>query len=139
MVLSIDVEKERISQGVKQLDSDPFTAYTATNDKGALVKGVVKSVEAKGAVITLDGEVEGYLRASEISKNKVEDATTELKEGEEIEARILNVDRKNRGINLSIKAKDVAQDTDAMQKFANDSAAAGTTNLGALLDGKNNE
>ena len=143
MVLSIDVEKERISLGVKQLDSDPFTAYTATNDKGALVKGVVKSVEAKGAVITLDGEVEGYLRASEISKNKVEDATTELKEGEEIEARILNVDRKNRGINLSIKAKDVAQDTDAMQKFANDSAAAGTTNLGALLkaklDGKNNE
>ena len=143
MVLSIDVEKERISLGVKQLDSDPFTAYTATNDKGALVKGVVKSVEAKGAVITLDGEVEGYLRASEISKNKVEDATTELKEGEEIEARILNVDRKNRGINLSIKAKDAAQDADAMQKFASDNAAAGTTNLGALLkaklDGKNNE
>lgn len=143
VVLSIDVEKERISLGVKQLDSDPFTAYTATNDKGALVKGVVKSVEAKGAVITLDGEVEGYLRASEISKNKVEDATTVLKEGEEIEARILNVDRKNRGINLSIKAKDAAQDADAMQKFASDNAAAGTTNLGALLkaklDGKNNE
>jgi len=143
VVLSIDVEKERISLGIKQMDSDPFTAYTSTNDKGALVTGVVKSVEAKGAVVTLDGEVEGYLRASEISKEKVEDATTALKEGDEIEARILNVDRKNRTINLSIKSKDVAQEADAMQKFSNDSASAGTTNLGALLkaklDGKNNE
>jgi len=143
VVLSIDVEKERISLGVKQLDSDPFTAYTSTNDKGALVTGVVKSVEPKGAVVTLDGEVEGYLRASEISKEKVEDATTALKEGDEIEARILNVDRKNRTINLSIKSKDVAQDAEALQKFSNDSASAGTTNLGALLkaklDGKNNE
>ncbi len=143
VVLSIDVEKERISLGIKQLDSDPFTAYTATNDKGSLVTGVVKSVEPKGAVITLDGEVEGYLRASEISKEKVEDATTALKEGDEIEARILNVDRKNRSINLSIKSKDAAQDAEAMQKFSNDSASAGTTNLGALLkaklDGKNNE
>ena len=143
VVLSIDVEKERISLGVKQLDSDPFTAYTSTNDKGALVTGVVKSVEPKGAVVTLDGEVEGYLRASEISKEKVEDATTALKEGDEIEARILNVDRKNRTINLSIKSKDVAQEAEAMQKFSNDSATAGTTNLGALLkaklDGKNNE
>lgn len=143
VVLSIDVEKERISLGVKQLDSDPFTAYTSTNDKGALVKGVVKSVEAKGATVTLDDEVEGYLRASEISKEKVEDATTALKEGDEIEARILNVDRKNRVINLSIKSKDAAQDADAVQKLSNDSATAGTTNLGALLkaklDGKNNE
>jgi len=143
VVLSIDVEKERISLGVKQLDSDPFTAYTSTNDKGALVTGVVKSVEPKGAVVTLDGEVEGYLRASEISKEKVEDATTALKEGDQIEARILNVDRKNRTINLSIKSKDVAQDAEALQKFSNDSASAGTTNLGALLkaklDGKNNE
>ncbi|HEU4709658.1 MAG TPA: 30S ribosomal protein S1, partial [Methylophilaceae bacterium] len=143
VVLSIDVEKERISLGIKQLDSDPFTAYTAMNDKGSLVKGVVKSVDAKGAVVTLDGEVEGYVRASEISKERVEDASTVLKEGDEIEARILSVDRKNRGINLSIKSKDVAQDAEAMQKFASDSASAGTTNLGALLkaklDGKNNE
>ncbi|HYG32958.1 MAG TPA: S1 RNA-binding domain-containing protein, partial [Methylophilaceae bacterium] len=143
VVLSIDVEKERISLGIKQLDSDPFTAYTSTNDKGALVTGVVKSVDPKGAVVTLDGEVEGYLRASEISKEKVEDATTALKEGDEVEARIINVDRKNRTINLSIKSKDVAQDAEAMQKFSNDSASAGTTNLGALLkaklDGKNNE
>ncbi|MEQ1601785.1 MAG: 30S ribosomal protein S1 [Methylophilaceae bacterium] len=144
LVLSIDVEKERISLGVKQLDSDPFTAYTSANDKGAIVKGVVKSVEDKGAVITLDGEVEAYLRVSEISKEKVADATTVLKEGQEIEARIVNVDRKNRTINVSIKAKDQAEEADAMQKFSNDNAgSAGTTNLGALLkaklDGRNNE
>jgi len=144
VVLSIDVEKERISLGVKQLDNDPFTAYTSTNDKGAMVKGVVKSIDAKGAVVTLADEIEGYLRASEISREKVEDINSHLKEGQEIEARIINVDRKNRTINLSIKAKDLAEEADAMQKFSNDNAgAAGTTNLGALLkaklDGKNNE
>ncbi|MCB5183895.1 30S ribosomal protein S1 [Methylobacillus gramineus] len=143
VVLSIDVEKERISLGVKQLDSDPFSAYTSLNDKGAIVKGVVKSLEAKGAVITLDGEVEGYLRASEVSRDKVEDISTVLKEGEEVEARITNIDRKNRSITLSIKAKDMADEADAMQKFSNDAGSAGTTNLGALLkaklDGKNNE
>ncbi len=144
VVLSIDVEKGRISLGVKQLDSDPFTAYTSVNDKGAVVKGTVKAVDAKGATVTLDTEVEGYIRASEISREKVEDATTALKEGDEVEARILNIDRKNRSINLSIKAKDIADETDAIQKFSNDNAGtAGTTNLGALLkaklDGKNNE
>jgi len=144
VVLSIDVEKERISLGVKQMDSDPFTAYTSVNDKGAIVKGVVKSIDAKGATITLDTEVEAYLRASEISREKIEDATTVLKEGDEVEGRILNIDRKNRSINLSIKAKDIAEESDAIQKFSNDNAGtAGTTNLGALLkaklDGKNNE
>ncbi len=143
VVLSIDVEKERISLGVKQLDSDPFSAYTALNDKGAIVKGIVKSLEAKGAVITLEGEVEGYLRASEVSRDKVDDISTVLKEGEEVEARITNIDRKNRSIALSIKAKDLADEADALQKFSNDAGSAGTTNLGALLkaklDGKNNE
>ncbi len=144
LVLSIDVEKERISLGVKQLDSDPFTAYTSANDKGAIVKGVVKTIEEKGAVITLDGEVEGYLRATDISKDKISDVGSILKEGQEIEARITNVDRKNRSISLSIKAKDIADEADALQKLSNDNAAvAGTTNLGALLkaklDGKNNE
>ena len=144
VVLSIDVEKERISLGVKQLDNDPFTAYTSTNDKGAMVKGVVKSIDAKGVVVTLSDEIEGYLRSSEISRVKVEDINNHLKEGQEIEARIINVDRKNRTINLSIKAKDLAEEADAMQKLSNDSAGvAGTTNLGALLkaklDGKNNE
>jgi small subunit ribosomal protein S1 len=144
VVLSIDVEKERISLGVKQLDSDPFNAYTTINDKGAIVKGIVKSIEEKGAVITLEGEVEGYLRASEISKEKVTDVASVLKEGQEIEARIVNVDRKSRNINLSIKAKDQAEEADAMQKFNHENAGtAGTTNLGALLkaklDSKNNE
>ncbi|OAJ70908.1 30S ribosomal protein S1 [Methylobacillus sp. MM3] len=144
VVLAIDVEKERISLGVKQLDNDPFNSYTTTHDKGSIVKGVVKSLDAKGAVVTLDGEVEGYLRASEVSREKVEDIRNVLKEGDEVEARIINIDRKNRGINLSIKAKDMADEADAMQKYgSNDSGNAGTTNLGALLkaklDGKNNE
>jgi small subunit ribosomal protein S1 len=144
LVLSIDVEKERISLGVKQMDNDPFGAYTTVNDKGAIVKGIVKTIEEKGAVITLDGEVEGYLRASDISKEKVTDVASVLKEGQEIEARITNVDRKTRAITLSIKAKDIAEEADAMQKLSNDnSGTAGTTSLGALLkaklDSKNNE
>ncbi|MES2552973.1 MAG: 30S ribosomal protein S1 [Pseudomonadota bacterium] len=144
LVLSIDVEKERISLGVKQMDNDPFGAYTTVNDKGAIVKGIVKTIEEKGAVITLDGEVEGYLRASDISKEKVTDVASVLKEGQEIEARITNVDRKTRAITLSIKAKDIAEEADAMQKLSIDnSGTAGTTSLGALLkaklDSKNNE
>jgi len=144
LVLSIDVEKERISLGVKQMDNDPFGAYTTVNDKGAIVKGIVKTIEEKGAVITLDGEVEGYLRASDISKEKVTDVASVLKEGQEIEARITNVDRKTRAITLSIKAKDMAEEADAMQKLSIDnSGTAGTTSLGALLkaklDSKNNE
>jgi len=143
LVLAIDVEKERISLGVKQLDNDPFNAYTTTHDKNSLVKGTVKSLDAKGAVITLDGEVEGYLRASEVSREKVEDIRSHLKEGDEVEAKIINIDRKNRSINLSIKAKDMADEADAVSKYSNDSGNAGTTSLGALLkaklDGKNNE
>ena len=137
VVLAIDVERERVSLGVKQLEGDPFNNYCAMNDKGALVHGVVKSVEAKGAVVTLSEEVEGYLRASEISRDRVEDATTQLKEGDQIEALIINLDRKARSIQLSIKAKDSADTQDAMQKMSNDSAAAsGTTSLGALLKAK---
>jgi small subunit ribosomal protein S1 len=137
VVLAIDVERERVSLGVKQLEGDPFNNYCAMNDKGALVQGVVKSVEAKGAVITLSEEVEGYLRASEISRDRVEDATTQLKEGDQVEALIINLDRKARSIQLSIKAKDSADTQDAMQKMSNDSAAAsGTTSLGALLKAK---
>ena len=137
VVLAIDVERERVSLGVKQLEGDPFNNYCAMNDKGALVHGVVKSVEAKGAVITLSEEVEGYLRASEISRDRVEQATTQLKEGHQVEALIINLDRKARSIQLSIKAKDSAETQDAMQKMSNDSAAAsGTTSLGALLKAK---
>ncbi|MFZ4692944.1 MAG: 30S ribosomal protein S1 [Burkholderiaceae bacterium] len=137
VVLAIDVERERVSLGVKQLEGDPFNNYCAMNDKGALVTGVVKSVEPRGAVITLSEEVEGYLRASEISRDRVEDAGTHLKVGDEIETMILNVDRKARGIQLSIKAKDSADTQEAMQKITTDtSASSGTTSLGALLKAK---
>jgi len=137
VVLAIDVERERVSLGVKQLEGDPFNNYCAMNDKGALVHGVVKAVEPKGAVITLSEEVEGYLRASEISRDRVEDASTHLKVGDELETMIINIDRKARGIQLSIKAKDNADTQDAMQKMSSDSAAAsGTTSLGALLKAK---
>jgi len=136
-VLAIDVERERVSLGVKQLEGDPFNNYCAMNDKGALVTGVVKSVEPKGAVIQLADEVEGYLRASEISRDRVEDAGTLLKVGDEVEAIVLSVDRKARGIQLSIKAKDNVETQEAMQKMSTDtSASSGTTSLGALLKAK---
>jgi len=137
VVLAIDVERERISLGVKQLDGDPFSGYVAGHDKGAVVSGVVKSIDAKGAVITLDGDVEGYLKASEVSADRVEDIRTHLKEGDTVKATIINVDRKNRAINLSIKALDKAEEAAAMQKFsAEKTPSAGTTNLGALLKAK---
>ena len=134
VVLAIDVEKERISLGIKQLEGDPFNNFLSVNDKGALVKGKVKEVEAKGATIELSDEVEAYLPASEFAADRVEDLTTKLKEGDEVEAVIINVDRKNRSIKLSIKAKDAKENRDALQ--AAQSAApvnAGTTSLGDLL------
>ena len=135
VVLAIDVEKERISLGMKQLSGDPFNNYTSASDKGSLVNGTVKSVDAKGAVIQLADEVEGYLRASEISTDRVEDARNVLKEGDAVNAMIINIDRKSRNINLSIKAKDSADQQQAINKLQND-ASAGTTNLGALLKAK---
>ncbi|TAG81633.1 MAG: 30S ribosomal protein S1 [Burkholderiales bacterium] len=137
-VLGIDTERERISLGIKQLDGDPFSNFTAMNDKGAIVKGVVKSVDAKGAVIGFDGDVEGYLRASEIARERVEDASTRLKEGEEVEVMIINVDRKTRSISLSIKAKDSAEEAEAIRTHAKDdaSASSGLAGLGALLKAK---
>ncbi|AYH45159.1 30S ribosomal protein S1 [Azoarcus sp. DN11] len=139
VVLAIDVERERISLGVKQLEGDPFTNFIATHEKNSLVKGAVKSVDARGAVIALNDDVEGYLRASEAATHRVDDLTTMLKEGQELELMIINVDRKTRSINLSIRAKDQAEQSDAMQKLASDTASSGTTNLGALLKAKLNE
>src|SRR5437899_4064785 len=138
VVLAIDVERERISLGIKQLDGDPFTNYVATHDKGNVVKGTVKSLDGKGAVIALDGEVEGYLRASEVARDRVEDIRTHLKEGDPVVAMIINIDRKNRSINLSIKAKDHAEETEAIQTVKADTSgtSSGTTNLGALLRAK---
>jgi small subunit ribosomal protein S1 len=140
VVLSIDVEKERISLGIKQMDGDPFTSFVATHDKNSMVKGAIKSVDARGAVIDLGGDVEGYLRASEATRERVEDLRTLFKEGDVVEAMIINVDRKTRGINLSIKAKDQAEQSEAMQKLAAESGSAstGTTSLGALLKAKLN-
>jgi small subunit ribosomal protein S1 len=135
-VLGIDTDKERISLGVKQLEGDPFNNYVATYDKGAVVPGTVKSVEAKGATVTLSLEVEGYLRASEISTGRVEDATTAIKAGDNIEAMIINVDRKTRQIQLSIKARDTADTAESMHRISESSASSGTTNLGALLKAK---
>jgi small subunit ribosomal protein S1 len=137
VVLAIDVERERISLGIKQLEGDPFTNFIATHDKNSVVKGTVKSVDARGAVVQLSDEVEGYLRASEAARERVEDLRTLVKEGDILDAMIINVDRKSRSINLSIKAKDQAEQNEAMQKFQSDSSAAsGTTNLGALLKAK---
>jgi small subunit ribosomal protein S1 len=135
MVLAIDTERERISLGVKQLSGDPFTNFAAGHEKGSMVTGTVKSVDAKGAVIDLGGDIEGFLRASEIAADRVEDARNHLKEGDNVNAMIINVDRKNRGINLSIKAKDTAETSAAMERMQAE-AQTGTTNLGALLKAK---
>jgi small subunit ribosomal protein S1 len=138
LVLAIDVERERISLGIKQLEGDPFTNFVAVHDKGSVIGGTVKSLDAKGAVIALGGDVEGYLRASEISRDRVEDLRTRMKEGDSVSAMIINVDRKNRSINLSIKAKDSADETEARERLnaENSGTNTGTTNLGALLKAK---
>ena len=137
VVLAIDVERERISLGIKQLEGDPFGGFASSHEKGAVVTGKVKSLDAKGATIALEGDVEAYLKASEVSADRVEDIRTHLKEGDSVTAVIINVDRKNRGINLSIKALNKAEETAAMQKLSAESSAnAGTTNLGALLKAK---
>jgi len=118
--------------------------FIATHEKGSVVDGTVKTVDAKGAVVVLQGEVEGYLRASEVARDRVEDARTHLKEGDKVNAMIINVDRKNRTINLSIKAKDAAEENEAVARLQSESTAAtGGTSLGALLkaklDNKNRE
>lgn len=137
VIIAIDIEKERISLGIKQLEGDPFGNFISTNDKGVIVKGVVKAVDAKGATIELAEDVEGYLRASEISRDRVEDVRNHLKEGDEVEAVIIAVDRKNRGISLSIKAKDAKEQSEALKAVsANSNVNAGTTSLGDLLKAK---
>ncbi len=137
VVLSIDVERERISLGVKQLEGDPFNSFIQSHDKNSLVNGIVKSLDAKGAIIQLDGGVEGYLRASEVARDRVEDIRSRLKEGDNVAAMVINIDRKNRAINLSLKAKGLAEDAEAMKKLADDKqASSGTTSLGALLKAK---
>ena len=137
-MLAVDVERERISLGIKQLDQDPFTTFVSVNDKGQVVTGKVKTVDARGAEIDLGEDIIGYLRASEISRDRVEDARNVLKEGDEVTALIINIDRKTRSIQLSIKAKDNADQQEAMQRLSasNERETAGTTSLGALLRAK---
>ena len=131
MVLSIDPERERISLGIKQLAKDPFSAYIADHPKGSIVKGTVREVDAKGAVIDLGNGVDGHLRASELSRDRVEDARTMLKVGDEVEAKFTGVDRKGRSIALSIKAKDIHEEQEAMQNYRTESSTG--TSLGDLL------
>jgi small subunit ribosomal protein S1 len=131
MVLSIDPERERISLGIKQLAKDPFSAYIAEHPKGSIVTGVVREVDAKGAIIDLGNGVDGQLRASELSRDRVEDARLLLKVGQEVEARFTGVDRKGRSISLSIKAKDIHEEQEAMQNYRTDSPTG--TSLGDLL------
>jgi len=132
MVLSIDPERERISLGIKQLARDPFSAYIADNPKGTIVKGVVKEVDARGATIDLGNGIEGQLRASELGRERVEDARAVLKVGEEVEAKFTGVDRKSRTISLSIKAKEAHEEAEAVQSYRSESATSGTS-LGDLL------
>jgi len=133
VVLAVDPERERISLGVKQLEQDPMGQFTANTQKGAIVKGTVKEVDAKGAVIDLDGGLEGYVKANDIAKERVEDATQHLKVGDVIEAKYIGNDRKGRVMQLSIRAKDEAELQETMAEVNKADASSGTTKLGALL------
>jgi small subunit ribosomal protein S1 len=132
MVLSIDPERERISLGIKQLAKDPFSAYIADNPKGTVVRGVVKEVDARGAIIDLGNGIEGQLRASELGRERVEDARAVLKVGEEVEAKFTGVDRKSRTISLSIRAKEAHEEAEAVQSYRSETSPSGTS-LGDLL------
>ena len=144
VVIGIDVDRERVSLGVKQLEDDPFADFIAKYPRNSLVKGVVKSVDQKGADIIIDDDdsVQAYLRDSEISRERVEDASAVLKAGDSIEALIINIDKRSRVLNLSIKAKEQAEQASALNKFSAESkasAASASTNLGALLKAKLDE
>jgi len=137
VILGIDADRERISLGIKQLEEDPLADFVGDNDKGKIVEGTVKSVDAKAAIIDLGGDVEGVLKASEISREKVEDARTALKEGEVVEVKVIAIDRKTRSINLSIKAKDVSEEKEAMRQHRQqEPAAQSATTIGDLIKAK---
>ena len=141
VILSVDPERERISLGIKQLEDDPFSNYASLNEKGTIVRGTVKEVDAKGAVISLGGDIEGILKASEISRDRVEDARNVLKEGDEVEAKIISIDRKSRVISLSVKSKDVEDEKDAMKELRNkqDAETTGPTTIGDLIRAQMNQ
>ncbi len=137
VVLAVDPERERISLGIKQLEQDPFGTFMANNPRGSIVKGFVKEVDPRGATITIGEGIEGYLRASDIAKERVEDATTRLKVGDEVEAKFTGMDRKGRTLQLSIRAKDEQELADTLAEYqggsSNNSTGGATTKLGALL------
>ena len=134
VILSIDAEKERISLGIKQLDGDPFNDYVSAHAKGTIVNGTVKAVEARAATVELAEGVEAFIKVSELSVERIESAADVLKEGDPIEAKIINVDRKNRSISLSIKAKDVAEEKTAMQNLNKQQTSVdGPTTIGDLI------
>ncbi|HCL3220747.1 TPA: 30S ribosomal protein S1, partial [Pseudomonas aeruginosa] len=134
VILSVDPERERISLGIKQLEDDPFSNYASLHEKGSIVRGTVKEVDAKGAVVSLGDDIEGILKASEISRDRVEDARNVLKEGEEVEAKIISIDRKSRVISLSVKSKDVDDEKDAMKELRKQEVeSAGPTTIGDLI------
>ena len=133
IVLSVDPERERISLGVKQIDQDPFAQFVADNPKNSIVKGTVSEVDAKGVTVHLADGIDGYLRASEISRDRVEDARQMFKEGDEVEAKFINIDRKSRMLNLSIKAKDSDEEAEMVSDYGESTAAAPATTLGDIL------
>ncbi|WP_295686991.1 S1 RNA-binding domain-containing protein, partial [uncultured Nevskia sp.] len=131
-VLAIDGTRERISLGIKQMGQDPLTMFLADNQKGQMVKGIVKEVDAKGAVITLAGGVEGYIKAGDLARERVEDATKVLSVGQELESRFIGVDRKNRIVTLSVRAKEIQEEEEAVAEYSRN-ASTGKTSLGDLL------
>jgi small subunit ribosomal protein S1 len=133
VVLAIDPERERISLGVKQLEQDPLAVFLAANTKGSRVKGVVAEVDVRGASVQLESGATGYVRASELSRERVEDARQVLSEGDDIEAQFVGVDRKNRTVSLSVKGREIAEEKEAVQEYSSRSAASGTTSLGDIL------
>jgi len=137
VILSIDSERERISLGIKQMEDDPWNNYVSENDRGAIVTGIIKEVDARGAVVELAEDVEAYLKASELGRDRVEDARSVLKEGETIEAKIISVDRKNRGLSLSVKAKDYDDEKDAVKSLkAQETEASSPGTIGDLIKAK---
>jgi small subunit ribosomal protein S1 len=133
VILNIDAEKERISLGIKQLTSDNFTQFATANPKGAIVKGVIQEVDARGAVVELAAGITGYLKASEISQDRVDDATTVLKQGAEVEVAITLIDKRTRKVNLSMKAKDSVQEKAVMDDYNSQSTQTSGSTLGDLL------
>ena len=132
VVLAVDAERERISLGIKQLEQDPMSSFLGEYDKGSIVEGVIKEVDAKGVVVELPDGVEGHIRASELGRDRVDDARRVFKEGDKVEAKFLGVDRKKRAISLSIKAKESDEESAAVQEYSA-SASAGTATLGDIM------